>query len=241
MFSFFKKKTKNNLNLDKDIHSHLLPGIDDGVQSISEALKTIKKFKELGYTKLVTTPHILHDFYNNTPEIIAEKLSILKSAIDEEGIDMEVEAAAEYYMDEHFLSLIENENELLTFGDKYLLFETGFMNEPINLNEIIFKLKSKGYNPVMAHPERYGYITQKFNMVEDLINRGVLMQLNINSLSGYYSKEIKKTAEKLIDNEFVHFLGSDCHNMKQLEVLETTIDKKYYNKALELSLLNHSL
>ena len=182
-----------------------------------------------------------HDFYNNTPEIIAEKLSFLRSEIEKEGIDIEVEAAAEYYMDEHFLSLIENESELLTFGDKYLLFETGFMNEPINLKEILFALKSKGYNPVMAHPERYGYIAQKFGMVEDLINRGVLMQLNINSLSGYYSKEIKKTAEKLIDNGFVHFLGSDCHNLKHLEVLEATIDKKYFDKALHLNLLNHSL
>ena len=243
MFSFFKNKDSRGDRpiITTDIHSHLLAGIDDGVKTIAESIEIIKKFQELGYNKLITTPHIFPDFFNNTPEIIGAKLSELKDALAEQNIDVQIEAAAEYYLDESFIEQIENGNELLTFGNNYLLFETGFMNEPINLKEIIFKLKSNGYNPVMAHPERYGYLANNFELVEDLINRGVYMQLNINSISGYYSPEIKKMAEKLIDSKQVHFIGSDCHTYRHVEVLLDTRSKKYYNKALSLDLLNNSL
>ncbi|MDH5366044.1 MAG: capsular biosynthesis protein [Cyclobacteriaceae bacterium] len=242
MFSFLQKKSPNiQSEIYTDLHSHLLPGIDDGVDKISQSIEIIKRFQDLGYKKLVTTPHIMQGFYNNTPEIINNKLEQLQEELKNQNLQVEIEAAAEYYLDEYFLSLINDKSEILTFGNNYVLFETGFMNEPINLKEIIFKLKSNGYNPVMAHPERYGYLTQNLELIEDLIDRGVFMQLNINSLSGYYSKDIRKMAEKLIDKKYVHFLGSDCHHIQHLKVLEISKGKKYYRKALELNLLNNAL
>ncbi|MDH5474182.1 MAG: capsular biosynthesis protein [Cyclobacteriaceae bacterium] len=242
MFSFFhNKKASIKSEIVTDLHSHLLPGIDDGVATLMQSVEIIRKFQDLGYTKLITTPHILHDFFDNTPQIIRDKLMVVKDQLKLEGCDIEIEAASEYYLDEHFSSLIDDKSEILTFGDNYVLFETGFMNEPVNLKEVIFKLKSNGLNPIMAHPERYGYLSQNFELVEDLVDRGVYMQLNITSLSGYYSKEIKKMAEKLIDNKFIHFLGSDCHHMHHMEALEKSRNKKYYRKALELNLLNNTL
>lgn len=242
MFSFFQKKnSKGKSEIFTDLHSHLLPGIDDGVSTFTQSIEVIRKFQDIGYKKLITTPHILHDFFANTPEIIRNKLAQLRNELVKQNCQMEIEAAAEYYLDEYFSSLIDDKSEILTFGNNYVLFETGFMNEPVNLNEIIFKLKSNGYNPIMAHPERYGYLAQKFELVEDLIDRGVLMQLNINSLSGYYSREIRKMAEKLIDNKSIHFLGSDCHHMQHLMVSESSRNKTYYRKALELDLLNNTL
>ena len=227
--------------LTKDVHSHLLPGIDDGVATLQESLDILARFEQMGYQKVITTPHILTDFYKNTSESIKEALKTLKYELEKTDITIEIEAAAEYYLDEHFMKLVDDRQELLTFGKNYVLFETGFMNEPLNLNDLVFKLKSNGYNPVLAHPERYSFFGRNFEMVEDLIDRGVLMQLNINSLSGYYSKDVQKMAEKLIDNNFIHFLGSDCHNMKHLEVMELSRNKRYFRKALELNLLNATL
>ena len=242
MLSFLRrKKSDYHHSLQVDIHSHLLPGIDDGVETIDQSIEIISRFVSLGYSRLVTTPHIMQGFYNNTPTIIKEKLKIVSNALEAENINCKLYAAAEYYLDEYFVSLIDIDDELLTFGDNYVLFETGFMSEPMNLKEVIFKLKSKGYNPILAHPERYGYLNNNLSLVEDLVNRGVLMQVNVNSLSGHYSKEIKKMAEKLIDKKLVHFLGSDCHHINHINLLEDTRTRRYYFKALELDLLNNSI
>jgi protein-tyrosine phosphatase len=225
-----------------DIHSHLLPGLDDGVQSYEEAEAIILSFKNLGYRKLITTPHVMSDFFRNTNEMILEKLEELNIALAQKGIDITVEAAAEYYLDEELIKRIETDSPLLTFGQKYLLFETNFMTEPLNLKEFIFLATTKGYKPVLAHPERYLYLQSNFEKAIDLLGRGVLFQLNISSLSGYYSKGAQSTAQKLIDKGYVHFLGSDCHNMQHFQLLqETRKNNKYFQKAISLPLLNNTL
>ncbi|MBL3656237.1 tyrosine-protein phosphatase [Fulvivirga sediminis] len=243
MFNIFKKKnTSPKKFLKTDLHSHLLPQLDDGVESFSEALEIIKGLKSLGYNKIITTPHVMYDFYDNTPETILDQLKSLQKEIQENEIDIDLQASAEYYLDENLVEMVSKKPEkLLTFGDNYFLFETSFMNEPFYLQEFIFEAKSKGLNPIMAHPERYAYIHSDFSKIEDLINRGVLMQVNINSFSGYYSKEVKKTAEKLVDKGLVHFIGSDCHNLKHFAVMQKSVTEKYYKKALDLPLLNERL
>lgn len=243
MLNLFKKKRNPyELNtLKTDIHSHLLPNLDDGVESFDEAVEIIKEFHALGYRKLVTTPHVMKDFYNNSPEPIKEKTEALNEILKEQSIDIQLECAAEYYLDEHLLEMIEKDEPLLTFGDNYLLFETSFMNQPFYLNDFIFKAKSKGINPVLAHPERYAYLQTNPAIVDDLVTRGVLLQLNINSISGYYSKPVRKMAEKLIDGKKIHFLGSDCHNKNHLNTLKQSMCEKYFKKALSLPLLNHSI
>lgn len=242
MFSFFKKKSQKPVDrLRTDVHSHLLPGLDDGVESYEEALKIIKGFSDLGYQKLITTPHIMQDFYNNSEDDIRLKILELNSKITHAGLSIDVVAGAEYYLDDFLFAKVRENHNLLTFGDNYLLFETSFTNEPLYLKEFIFEAKSRGINPVMAHPERYVYIHGNFDFITDLIDRGVLMQVNINSFVGYYSKDVKKTAEKLVDEGLVHMLGSDCHNMRHFEVLQDARQEKYYYKALQLPLINYTL
>ena len=240
MFSFFKSSAKKNQRpLAADIHSHLLPGIDDGVKSLEESEAVILRFLELGYTKCVTTPHVMSDFYRNDPAIIKDKLNLLRDHLRKKNINFTLEAAAEYYLDETLLQRIADNEVLLTFGSRFLLFETNFITVPFQLKDFIFKVTTQNYRPVLAHPERYQYMTME--KAEDLRDRGVLFQMNIPSIVGYYSKPIQHLAFKLIDKGWVNFLGSDCHNMLYTKVLEEAQQHRYFRKALELPLLNHSL
>lgn len=223
------------------MHSHLLPGIDDGSQSLEESEALIRGFYNLGYRKLVTTPHIMSDVYRNTPSIIREKLLALNAHLASRQIDMQVEAAAEYYLDEMLMQAIKSEEPLLTFGNNYLLFETNFLSEPLQMKEFIFLATARGYKLILAHPERYQYLNQNFLKVEDLINRGVLLQLNLASVTGVYSKAVQHMAYKLIDRGWVHWLGSDCHQIHHIQMMEQALASKYIRKALTLPLLNNSL
>ncbi|MEQ8424644.1 MAG: CpsB/CapC family capsule biosynthesis tyrosine phosphatase, partial [Cyclobacteriaceae bacterium] len=195
MFSIFKPKAHKELApLLTDIHSHLLPQLDDGVNSLEESGSLIRQFIELGYTGLITTPHIMSDYYRNEPDQILEKLTLLKTYLTEQNISIAIEAAAEYYLDESLLAKVKNNEKLLTFGSNYLLFETNFLTEPYQLKEFIFSVTTQGYKPILAHPERYQYLVGDFEKVEDLRNRGLLFQLNIPSIMGAYSKPIQKLA-----------------------------------------------
>jgi len=234
------KKTEASLPFI-DIHSHLLPGLDDGVQSFEEAEVIIRQFQKLGYKKLITTPHVMSDFFKNSNETILAKHLELTRWLESKEIPIEIQAAAEYYLDEELIKKIEADIPLLTFGNNYLLFETNFMNEPLNLKEFIFLVTTKGYRPVFAHPERYLYIQSNFSKAEDLLNRGLLFQLNISSISGYYSKSAQTIAQKLIDKGWIHLLGSDCHNLQHVKLLEDTRNSKYFQKAISLPLLNNTL
>ena len=241
MFNWFRKKTPLAQPLTVDIHSHLLPALDDGVKDLEEAGNIISHFAALGYRKLITTPHIMSDVYRNTPEIIQQKLNLLKKHLDEKGIPVEVEAAAEYYLDESLLKSIGSDQPLLTFGKKYLLFETNFLTEPLNLKEFIFQASSKGYKLILAHPERYLYLHNNLEKAQDLLDRGVLFQLNISSITGYYSRPVQQMAHKLIDRGWVHWLGSDCHHAQHARLVEDVISTRYFRKALDLNLLNNTL
>lgn len=244
MLSWFRKEKPRDASLTLpfvDIHSHLLPCLDDGVQSFEETEEIIRNFQRLGYKKLITTPHVMSDFFRNTNEDIIQKLKEVNLMLAQKGIEITLEAAAEYYLDEALIKKIESNSPLLTFGKNYLLFETNFMTEPLNLKEFIFLASTKGYKPVLAHPERYVYLQSSFAKAEDLIGRGVLFQVNISSLSGYYSKGAQTTAQKLIDHEYIHFLGSDCHNLQHIQLLEETRRNKYFQKAISLPLLNNTL
>lgn len=248
MIQFLKKIFGDNTPREEsfsalgvDMHSHILPGIDDGAENLERSLELVQVMQEFGYRKLIMTPHIMSDFYKNTPEIIREKLQLLKRAVAEAGLEMELDCAAEYYLDEGLLHKLENEEELLTFGDNYLLFETSFLNEPLNLREAIFRMRSRGLKPVLAHPERYTYFYGKFEALTALREHGVLFQVNLNSLTGYYSPGAKEYAERLIDGGMVDFLGSDAHGLKHTNSLQKALSSKYLSKALELPIRNSQL
>jgi len=214
-----------------DIHSHLLPGIDDGVKTIKDAIEIIKKFKLLGYSKLITTPHVMSDAYPNNPAIIHEKLSLVQEAIQEENIDIVLEAGAEYYVDMPFLELIE-EDELITFQGNYVLFETAYNSKPLILEEAIYEMLEKGYIPVLAHPERYLYLHNDIERYKQLKILGVLFQVNIRSLDRK-SNSINKTAQKLVQLGLVDFLGSDVHRMKDIQKIEKILQGNGYKQAIK--------
>ncbi|MEI9918135.1 MAG: CpsB/CapC family capsule biosynthesis tyrosine phosphatase [Bacteroidota bacterium] len=221
------------------MHSHLIPGIDDGVASNDHALEIITKLMDLGYEKFITTPHIMSDTYPNNPKVIRERLVLLNEFLRSKNINVEVQAAAEYYLDEYTMRAVNEPEEMLTFGNKYLLFETNYLSEPYVLKDFIFQATSKGYRPVLAHPERYQYMTME--KAQDLVDRGVLLQVNLLSLSGFYMKSAQKLAEKLIDKKMVSFLGTDCHSFSQAAALEKSLKTASFKKAMELPLLNEKI
>lgn len=216
-----------------DMHSHLIPAIDDGAENIETSLNLIDGLIGLGYKGLVTTPHIMSDFYRNTPEIIENGLQKLRAELQKHKINISIAAAAEYYIDFDFMQKIGKE-KLLTFGSKnYILVECSFVNSPQNLNEVIFNLQTSGYKVVLAHPERYLYWYKNRKMYEDLKERGVLFQVNILSLAGMYSAETKELAEHLIQNDMANFLATDLHNHHHLNVLRNMKIKHSIAKKIE--------
>ena len=214
-----------------DLHSHLLPGIDDGVASYEESIEIISQLKSLGYEKIITTPHIMADFFRNTPKIINEKLKNLKELLAEENIQITIVAAAEYLVDDGLSDIIKN-HEMLTFGDNQVLIELSFMNPPPNFNNIVFELQISGYKVVLAHPERYLYWMNNFEKFEELKNRGVFFQMNLGSLSGFYSPQVKKLAEKLIDCDLIDIVGTDIHSMKYIPEINIAQRNPFLEKLL---------
>jgi len=183
IFSFFEKKKPLDIkSLKVDLHSHLIPSIDDGAKDIDESISMIKALHSLGYQKLITTPHIMSDGYKNNAQIIKDGLGIIKDSLLKEDIDIAIDIAAEYYLDDGFLDKLSN-SELLTIEGRYLLFETSYISKPIKLEDMIFAISTAEYIPLMAHPERYRYIKdmQEYHRFKEL---GIMFQVNINSFGG---------------------------------------------------------
>lgn len=225
-----------------DMHSHFLPGIDDGAVDLEDSIQLILHLKEIGYKKFITTPHIFWDMYRNNNEIILEKLKLLREELFRREIDVEIEAAAEYYCDEHFEKLIEDQN-LLTFGNKkYVLFEISFAAENVNMSRAIFNMRLAGYSPILAHPERYDFWHRDFSRYESMIDKDVHLQLNINSLTGQYGPDTKRISERLIDRGMVSFIGTDCHHLGHVQLTNTARTNPHLLKLIESgNLLNGEL
>ncbi len=227
--------------LGTDIHSHFIPGIDDGAPHLQASIEMLAAMRELGYRKVITTPHSMADGYRNTPEIILGGLEKLRAEVRRTGLEMEVEAAAEYYLD-HELEQRVVQKQVLTFGRDMLLFELPFIAEPAILLNVVFQMQTHGYQPVLAHPERYGFWYNDFSKFEQLKERGVLFQLNMVALSGAYGPQAKTTAERLIDAGHYELLGSDCHNMNHIQAIRNTLTRPYLHKLIGSGkLLNSTL
>jgi len=244
MLRWFKKSSQILEPIDfsvvgVDLHSHLIPGIDDGAKDLDDSVTIIKELINQGFSKIITTPHIMSDLYKNTPETIHSGLEILKRRLANDNIEIDISAAAEYYVDYDFEQRIGNE-KFLTFGEKYILIEFSFLESPRNMYDIIFKLQLEGYVVVLAHPARYQYFDLKD--YESLINRGVLFQLNLLSLIGYYSNQVKTNAKLLIDNKFVSFVGTDCHNLNHVRLYpQCMISKSWHELVNSGTLINSKL
>lgn len=194
-----------------DIHSHLLPGIDDGAQTIEDTFSLVAELRNMGFEQFITTPHIMKSVWENTAQGINAKLATTIQDFENKSIALPLKAAAEYLMDANFMELFKSE-PLLVLKDNYVLVEMSYINPPIQLYNIIFELQVAGYQPVLAHPERYTFYNHNFKEYEKLRNSGCLFQLNLLSTIGYYGLDVAKTAEKLLAKGMIDYVGSDVHH-----------------------------
>lgn len=237
-----KKDNETTLFCPKiDLHSHLIPGIDDGSKSLEESIEMLRAMQALGYEKVITTPHVMADAYQNSTRTILRGLHKLREAAILEGIEIKIEAAAEYYLDEELISRLER-GDILTIANEYLLFETSYFSKPLNFEEVIFEMQAKGYKALLAHPERYRYISDPGVEFERMKELGVYFQLDINSLGGYYGKQAKENARLLSEWGMIDFLGSDVHHKKQVRFLKKVFaDQRYLALLRNNQILNETL
>ncbi len=219
--SLFKKSPSISAfqALKVDMHSHLIPGIDDGSPDVATSLELVRGTSALGFEKIITTPHLYRDLYPNDSGGIKAGLKTLTEAMATEGLDVALEAAAEYYIDRHFEDLIE-QDDILSFGrNRYVLIEMSFVSIVPNLEEVIFALVARGYQPILAHPERYNYLANRLNFYRRLSDLGCLLQVNALSLVGYYGKSVQQWAQALLKAGLVDFLGTDLHHRQHMGLL----------------------
>jgi tyrosine-protein phosphatase YwqE len=198
------------------MHSHLLPGIDDGASNATQSIEMMDGLKELGFKKFITTPHIMSDMYPNTQDTVNAAFEDLKLAA---GTDIPLRPAAEYFLDEHFDSLVESNEPLLCLSNNLVLVEFSFVTAALNFKERIFEMQIRGYTPVLAHPERYLYFGNNKGVFDELKAAGCLFACNILSFSGYYGKAPVDLANHLLKKDYIDFLGTDAHHMRHIEAL----------------------
>ena len=225
MIHFFKQKPylqdliPNNYI---DIHSHLLPGIDDGAVTIEDTIELIKGLKNIGITKFITTPHVMSEVWNNSKKTIEDTCTETLDKLTIYQLNTQLKAAAEYMIDNEFRALFKKE-KLLTLKDNYVLVEMSYLNPPFQLYEILKELQEYGYRPILAHPERYNFYHNSVNEYKKLKEMGCLFQLNMLSTVGYYGKFVSKTCDELIANNLIDFIGSDIHHLKHLECIQKKV------------------
>ncbi|SHG36829.1 Tyrosine-protein phosphatase YwqE [Flavobacterium segetis] len=228
MFTLFKAKLQlKDLIPDDfiDIHSHLLPGIDDGAKNFDDTLRLTNALIGFGTAQLITTPHVIQHVWNNTTEDIDKNLNTTIQQLYNNQTTIPFKAAAEYLMDDQFVQLFQK-NKLLTLKDNFVLVEMSYLNAPIQLYSILFDLQVAGYIPVLAHPERYLFYHNNFNEYEKLIKAGCLFQLNLLATVGYYGGGIMKIAEQLLKKDMYSFVGSDVHHDNHIAAFNQKVQFK---------------
>lgn len=236
MFALFKSKpVLKDLIPDNhiDIHSHLLPGIDDGAKTFEDSLRLTRALQGFGISQIITTPHIIQHVWENTHQqiIVNKNDTVLK--LNKNGIDIPFQAAAEYLMDDQFVKLFQS-NDLLTLKDNNVLVEMSYINAPIQLYSILFDLQVAGYTPILAHPERYLFYHKNFNEYDKLKKAGCLFQLNLLAVVGYYGENIAKIAEQLLQKGMYNYVGSDVHHDNHIAAFEQKVKLKDVNPLKEV-------
>jgi len=224
-----------------DLHSHVLPGLDDGSPSLGESVKMLKAMEEMGFRKIITTPHVISDLYPNTRDMILGQLYHLREVIVQEGIQIAVEATGEYHMDFEFLGKVQS-GEVIPFGNKnFLLIELPFQKPSFSVEEILYQTQLAGYEVIIAHPERYPWLMGKMKLYEGFKDRGMYFQLNLNSLTGQYGFPAKIAANQLVDAGMVEFTGTDAHFTGHLQEVLKVLQNKHFIKLVQSNTLLNSL
>ncbi len=245
MFSIFKPKKSIKVNfsdfLQQDMHAHILPGIDDGSPDVETSISLIRGMQDAGIKHLFGTPHIMADMHRNNRQTITAAYDLLKAKLQESGMEVNVNFAAEYMLDEGFSEHL-NAGKLLTIFDYYVLIETRFYQEPLDILDILFHLDAAGHKGILAHPERYHYIDDNLKVLEKYVDRGFPLQLNVLSLSGYYGVREKEVANKILDAGLYDFIGTDLHHERHLDrIASMELDAKVIKKIEQTDWQNYKI
>lgn len=241
MFNFFKKSSEPiSVWFSTDVHCHVVPGVDDGSPDADTSSRLVAAMYEMGIRHIVATPHVTQSTFENDASTLAEPVQRLKDVLKRDGVPVRIDQSAEYRIDELLQKHIE-QGDLMPFPDNYLLIENSFIQEPWNLEQLVFDLQVRGFKPILAHPERYLYYHARGNRYEEL-HRNLLFQINLLSLAGYYGKQEKKMAESLAKAGMVDFVGTDLHGWRHVECLReylTSSDARHHRDLLASKIRNN--
>ena len=245
MFKLFKKNNEPRplfATLGTDMHCHLIPMVDDGSKCMEESLDCLRTFQAVGYKKVIVTPHFQHPRFPNTEDDIVRRYEQLCKEAAAAGIEIEMGGiAGEYRIDSGFKARLESPR-FLKIADKYVLVEFSLHQQMMGCDEMIFDMQMKGYEVILAHPERYPYLNIDGTRIEQLLNQGVYLQVNILSLGGFYGDEAKRRAFTMIERGWVSFLGTDTHNALYCQALRDITRNRKVEKVLEkYEFLNNTL
>ena len=221
IFNLFKSKPSLKELIPKgfvDIHSHVLPGIDDGAKDIEESIKLISEMKKMGFAKVIGTPHTYPNLYNNTIETILNSYKELTKNLNN---NLDITYASEYILDSSLIEKVK-QKKVLCMKDNFLLVEMSYIAPPINLYEIIYEIKVNNYIPVLAHPERYTFINSNKEYFK-LKKFGCLFQANLLSATDYYGRHVRKKLDNLLNLNVIDFAGSDIHNYNNIKAFNNKI------------------
>ena len=245
MFSIFKKSipifSSDYFPIVTDMHSHILPGIDDGSPDVETSILLIEELIKLGIINSIATPHVIGDLYRNNADSINTSLMLLRNAISEKHLNFKVNAAAEYMLDAYFLELLQKKVPLLTLKNNLVLTEFSYAERPYNAESIVFTIITEGYQPVLAHPERYAYYHNDYKQFHHLADLGFLLQINLLSLTGYYGKAVAKAADYILKNNLASFTGTDLHHVKHIQALQLPANKIIFAQAFKEQKLNEEM
>lgn len=236
MFSLFSRKKQSAdssyFPIKTDMHSHILPGIDDGSPDLKSSVSLVQGLISLGVTRSIATPHIIGDMYRNNPETINKALKSLKDELARQKITFQLSAAAEYMLDSYFFELLDSGQKLLTIKDNIILTEFSYASMPDDPGKLSFAIIMAGYTPILAHPERYPYYYNNYKMFHHLADLGFQLQVNLLSLTGYYGKEAAKVAQYIVKNDLAAYAGTDMHHERHLQALSDNRNKQLFDKLL---------
>lgn len=207
-----------------DFHSHILPGIDDGSRSIEQTIRMLKEAKEAGFTKIISTSHYIEGYYESDEAERTELLNEVQKNIS--GIELYL--GNEIYITNNMINLIQNKKASTINNSKYVLFEFPLSAKSMNDKEVVYRLIENGFVPVIAHPERYSYVQDNPEYIEELAEMGALFQANYGSIIGMYGKKAEKTLKKLLKNDLIRFFGTDSHRIDQVYTKMPKILKKLH-------------
>lgn len=240
MFNFFSKKTPEKLWFSTDIHCHIFPGIDDGSPTVERSMELVERMQEWGFNRIFASPHVTQGSFPNTPDTIAAAGRLLHDALRDAGSSLVLGNSAEYRLDDLFAEQ-RAKGILLTLPGNLLLVENSFIQEPMGFDNLLFDLQVEGFRPILVHPERYYYYYSNPERYRAIHNAGVAFQINLLSLSGYYGKDEKRIAEKLIEMGLVDYVGTDLHGMRHVDSINTYLasrDFKHHRAALDKVIKN---